>query len=145
MPTYYFNLKTHQGRDIDVDGTILINDVQAKEYGVQIALELMRCREVETRPWRLEICDANRRPIVDLLFARVDPSLADLRPESRSIVQQASAHAAALIDAILDARNSYYELKATLLKFEGKPHLASLEGNVLPTSISREADSGNSS
>lgn len=143
MPMYYFNLKTQQGRDLDSDGVELPDDMQAKEYGQQVARELMLQRETKTRFWRIEICDASRSPIIDLLFANVDPSVAGLSPACRITVEQLSARAAALIDTILDTRRSYYELKATLSNSEGKPHLASYDGATLHVPVSRKGDSRN--
>ena len=131
MPMYYFNLKTYQGVDLDPDGVELIDDAQAREYGKEVALEFMKGREIKTRSWRIDVCYANRRHIVELLFAYADPLVAALRPACRGTVEQASARTAALIDTILATRNSYYELRATLSKSEGKPYLASDNGSVV--------------
>jgi|SRR5215471_19324648 len=143
MPMYYFNLKTQQGRDLDSDGVELLDDTQAKDYGQQVARELMQQRETKTRSWRLEICNAERRPIDELLFVYVDPLVAALSPAGRNIVEQASARTAALMDAILDTRRSYYELKATLSESEGKPYLASRDGATLHVPVGRKGDSRN--
>jgi hypothetical protein len=143
MPMYYFNLKTQRGRDLDPDGIELLDDAQAKEYGQHVALELMHQREIKTRSWRIEVCNAERRPLGELLFADVDPLVAALSPAGRNTVEQASARAAALIDAILDTRNSYYELKATLSESDGKPYLASRDGGTLHGPVGRKPDSRN--
>jgi hypothetical protein len=143
MPMYYFNLKSYQGVDLDPDGVELIDDAQAREYGEEVALELMKGREIKTRAWRIDVRDANRRPIAELLFAYADPLVAALRSSSRVTVEQASARTAVLIDTILDIRNSYYELRATLSKSEGKPYLVSDNGSAVLRSRSRKADSRN--
>jgi hypothetical protein len=140
MPMYYFNLKTQQGRELDPEGVELFDDAEAREFGQKVALELMRQRETKTSFWRIEVCDAERRLIDEVLFASVDPLVAALLPAHRITVQQASVRTAALIDAILDTRNSYYELRATLSGTEGKPYLASCDGTTLQRPISRKAD-----
>jgi uncharacterized protein DUF6894 len=143
MPMYYFNLKTQEGRELDPEGVELFDDVEAGEFGKDVALELMRQRETKTRFWRIEICDAERKRIDELLFASVDPLIDALSPAHRITVQQASARTAALIDTILDTRNSYYELKARLSASEGSPYVASVDGATIQKFISPKAESRN--
>ena len=131
MPTYYFNLKAPQGRYPDPSGTELPNDARAKEHARLVALELMHRREVRTRSWRLEVCDASRAPIFELLFATVDPLLAELPPSFRSTVEQVSARTGSVVDAIVDVRNSLHQLRGTLAKCNGEPYLAALDGTPL--------------
>ena len=138
MPRYYFHLKTHQGVDLDPDGVELIDDLQAREYGQEVARELMQKREIKTRSWRIEVWDANRKHVVELLFANVDPLIAALPDESRVIVEEASARTAALLDTVLETRNAFYALRATLSRSEGKPYLASYEGSAVQRSSKSE-------
>jgi hypothetical protein len=131
MPTYYFNLKGHQGRYLDPHGTELPDDAQAIEHGRQVALELMHRRETRTRSWRLEVCDALRTPIFELLFAAVDPKLAELPPTWRATVEELSARTGGMVDAIVNVRTTIYQLKGTLAKCDREPYLATLDGNTL--------------
>jgi hypothetical protein len=131
MPRYYFNLRGHGRRDIDPDGTDLADDGQAREHAKHVALELMQGRETNTRPWRLEVCDAERTAIFELLFATVDPSIAGLSPELRNAIELSNARMGALLDAIVDVHHAFYELQATLSRAENKPYLASRDGIVL--------------
>lgn len=131
MPTYYFNLKGQYGRSLDPCGTELPDHVQAREYARQVALELMHCREARTRSWRLEVCDASRTPIFELLFATVDPLLAELPPNVRVTVEEVSARTSGVVDAIVDVRNSLHQLRGTLAKCNGEPYLAALDGTTL--------------
>ena len=131
MPTYYFNLKGHHGRYLDPNGTELPDDAGAKEHARQVALELMHGRETKTRSWRLEVCDALRTPIFELLFATVDPKLAQLRPPWRTTVEELSARTGGMADAIIDVRNTIYQLRGTLAKCDREPYLAALDGNIL--------------
>jgi len=128
MPTYYFNLKGQHGRYLDPSGTELPDHAQAREHARRVALELMHRRETRTRSWRLEVCDASRTPIFELLFATVDPLLAQLPPNFRTTVEEASARACGVTDAIIDVRNSLHQLRGTLAKSNGEPYLAALDG-----------------
>src|SRR5262249_54030953 len=127
----YFNLKAPQGRYPDPSGTELPDDARAKEHARQVALELMHRREVGTRSWRLEVCDASRTPIFELLFATVDPLLAQFPANFRSTVEQVSARTGGMVDAIVDVRNSLHQLRGTLAKCNGEPYLAALDGTTL--------------
>src|SRR5215510_16461749 len=116
MPTYYFNLKGQHGRYLDPAGTELPDHAQAKEHARQVALELMHRREATTRSWRLEVCDASRTPIFELLFATLDPLLAQLPANLRATLEEVSARKGGVVDAIIDVRNSLYQLRGTLAK-----------------------------
>jgi hypothetical protein len=131
MATYYFNLRGHNGRYLDPHGTELPDDASAKEHARQVALELMYCREARTRSWRLEVCDARRRPIFELLFATVDPKLAQLSPGWRTTVEELSARRGGMVDAIVDVQNAIHQLRGTLAKCERQPYLAALDGTIL--------------
>ena len=131
MPTYYFNLKSQRGRCLDPSGTELPDHVQAKEHARQVALQLMHRRETKTRSWRLEVCDASRTPIFELLFATVDPLLAELPPHFRATVEEVSARTGGVTDAITDVRNSLHQLRGTLARCNGEPYLAALDGTPL--------------
>ena len=131
MPTYYFNLKGHDGRYLDPHGTELPDLAQAKEHARQVALELMHCREIRTRSWRLEVCDDSRAPIIELLFATVDPNLAQLPPPLRTTVEELSARTGGMVDAIVDVRNTLHQLRGTLAKCNREPYLATLGGTAL--------------
>jgi len=131
MTTYYFNVKGPHGRNLDPCGTDLPDHAHAIEHARQVALELMRCRETKTRSWRFEVSDASRVVIFELLFASVDPLVAELRPELRKTVIEASARQANLVDAIIGVQNSLHQVMGTLAKVNGEPYLATLDGTTL--------------
>ena len=131
MPRYYFNLRGHGRRDIDSDGTELADDGQAREHARHVALELMQGRETRTRPWRLEVCNAGRTAIFEVLFATVDPSIAGLSADLRNTIELSSARMGALLDTIADVHHTFYELQATLSRGESKPYLASRDGIIV--------------
>jgi len=131
MAIYYFNLKGLHGRDVDPHGTELADLAEAKEHARQVALELMHRRELKTRSWRLEVCDAGRIPIFELLFATVDPKLAQLPPAFRTRVEELSARTGGVADAIIDVRNSLHQLRGSLAQSNREPYLAALDGTIL--------------
>jgi Domain of unknown function (DUF6894) len=131
MATYYFNLKGHHGRYVDPHGMELPDLGQAKEHARQVALELMHRRELKTRSWRLEVCDAGRMPVFELLFATVDPMLAQLPPTLRIRVEELSARTGGMVDAIVDVRNTLHQLRSTLARSNREPYLAAVDGTIL--------------
>jgi hypothetical protein len=71
MSLYYFNLKDKTGITTDQDGTELADEEQAREHATVVAKELMRNRELKTNTWRLQVCDAERQPRFEVLFAEL--------------------------------------------------------------------------
>ena len=128
MATYYFNLKDSRTTIPDPDGTDLIDDEAARAHAVIVAREAMRNNEVRTRNWRIEVCGSNRAALFDILFASVDESMDHLPSDLRSSVETVSTKFASLSDAIHDVRMSMLELRTTLARSEGTPHLATLNG-----------------
>jgi hypothetical protein len=84
MPMFHFNLKADNATYVDPDGTDLRDELEALDHARQVARELMRCQELRTRSWRLQICDAERRPCVELPFAGMDPVTSQVLPFPRS-------------------------------------------------------------
>jgi hypothetical protein len=128
MTTFYFNLK--DGRTIipDPDGTELLNEEGARAHAVTVAREAMRNNEVRTRNWRIQVCGANRKPLFEVLFASVDETMDHLPGDLRDSVENVSTKFASLADTIHDVRMSMLELRTTLARTEGVPHLATLNG-----------------
>jgi len=83
MPRYFFNL--NDGRKVipDVDGTELSDDDSARAHANQVARELARNREPETRSWRLAVCDAQGTLCFEVLFA----SVGELTPRTRHVTR----------------------------------------------------------
>jgi hypothetical protein len=128
MTTFYFNLK--DGRTIipDPDGTELLDEEGARAHAVTVAREAMRNNEVRTRNWRIQVCGANRKPLFEVLFASVDETMDHLPGDLRDSVENVSTKFASLADTIHDVRMSMVELRTTLARAEGVPHLATLNG-----------------
>src|SRR6516164_8933007 len=95
-PTYTFKLR-NDGCEIDDDvGIALTDNTSAYRYAFSVARELMRCREIQTRYWELEVYRDGEGPLFDILFATVDPTLDHLRHELRSLVEKVSGKKRAL-------------------------------------------------
>jgi hypothetical protein len=91
--------------------------------------ELMRSRELETRSWRLEIYEGgDDRPICEIPFASVDPSLDHLTPKLRTMVESISERKRLLGDVIHSAKGTIQESRALVARARGKPYLASRFG-----------------
>jgi hypothetical protein len=128
MATYYFNLKDGRNTVPDIDGTELIDDAGARAHAVLVAREAMRNNEKRTRNWRIQVCGADRKALFEVLFASVDETIDHLHPEIRQSVENVSTKFASLSDAIHDVRMSMLELRTTLARSEGAPHLVALNG-----------------
>ena len=90
----------------------------------------MRCRELQTRYWLLEVYQDGQRPLFDILFATVDPTLDHLRRELRTVVESASEKKRALKDVIHDVGLTVRESQALLARSSGRPHLISDNGEI---------------
>jgi hypothetical protein len=118
MPVYYFNLKSSQDVYVDPDGTELQDTASAFEHAQMVASELMQHREVKTRSWQLQVCDAERNILCELLFATVDHSMNAYPPALRNSVEQVCAKTAELNDVLRDVRSSIFQLKETIARGE---------------------------
>jgi hypothetical protein len=126
MPTYHFHLVTLDSRVLDFNGTELPDEASAREHAQQVACELMRHREPQTRSWRVKVTDSARRPCFELLFASVDSTIDHLTPELRATVEHVCSQSASLFEMIGTVQNSLAMAKAMLARAEGRPHLAAL-------------------
>ncbi len=100
MPRYFFNL--NDGRKIipDLEGTELPDDDSARAHAAQVARELARNREEETRSWRLAVCDAQGTLRFELLFASMDEAISRLPPVIRFMFDDAGGSTASFNEAI---------------------------------------------
>ena len=111
MPRYFFNLNDGQKIIPDLEGTELPDDDSARAHAAQVARELARNREQETRSWRLAVCDAQGTLRFELLFASMDESISRLLPVIRFMSDDAGGGQASLNEAL-------EQVRATLLSYE---------------------------
>jgi hypothetical protein len=71
MPTYTFRLNDDNGGVEDDTGVSLVNTKAAYLYACDVARELMRCREQNTRGWHLDVYEDNRK-VFEIPFAELD-------------------------------------------------------------------------
>ena len=116
MSLYYFILKTPHEHIPDRDGIELSDEIAAREEATIIARELMRHREISTRPWRLEVRDEDLHPVFELLFAEVDETTSYLPKEFRDSIERVSRSTALLADTVLDVRNTLADVTETLMQ-----------------------------
>ena len=88
MPVYTFELRDGDRTIEDGSGVNLPDRAHAFDYALDVARELMGCREAQTRTWRLDVYDGSGERIFQLPFARIDPTLDHLAPEMRKTVER---------------------------------------------------------
>lgn len=128
MPLFYFNLNDGRRLIADPEGTNLPDQAVAHEYAVQVAREIMRNDEHRSLAWRLVVCDAEREPCFELLFASVAENLDHLSPALQAAVERTARSVAALKDSLQAVQMTLLQLRATLARADGLPYLAVLNG-----------------
>jgi hypothetical protein len=130
MPIYTLRLRSTGGASADHLGVCLADNATAYDFACSVARELMRNRETETRFWVLDVLQDSKKPVFQVLFARVDPTLDHLRRDLRTLVERASETVRALWDAAHAAELTARESRALLARSHGKPHLIAENGEV---------------
>ncbi|SRR5258707_223662 len=113
MPCYFFNLNDGQKIIPDLEGTELPDDDSARAHAAQVARELARNRERETRSWRLAVCDAEGTLRFELLFGSMDEVISRLPPVIRFMFEDADDSTASLNQAM-------EQVRTTLLSYEDR-------------------------
>jgi hypothetical protein len=113
MPRYFFNLNDGRKTIPDLEGTELQDDDSARAHATQVAQELARNREQETRSWRLAVCDAQGTLRFELLFASTDEAISRLPPALRFMFADAGGSTASVNEAM-------EQVRMTLLSYEGR-------------------------
>jgi hypothetical protein len=112
MPRYFFNLNDGQKIIPDLEGTELPDDDSARAHAVQVARELARNRERETRSWRLAVGDAEGTLRFELLFGSMDEVISRLPPVIRFMFEDADDSTASL--------KAMEQVRVTLLSYEDR-------------------------
>jgi hypothetical protein len=129
-PTYTFKLRDDSSGVVDDIGVALSDNASAYLYAQEVARELMRCREIQTRYWDLEVYRDGEGPLFDILFATVDPTLDHLRRELRSLVERVSGKKRALRDVMHVAQRTLRESQSLVARSRGRPHLICENGEI---------------
>jgi Domain of unknown function (DUF6894) len=126
MPRYTFELM-YGGPPIADDTGIEAPDREsALAYGQEVARELMRGREVQTRYWRLDIYEDRSERVAEMPFAEVDTTLDHLMPPVRTAVQRLCDSYRSWREALSATRATMRETQALLAPARGKPYLAAV-------------------
>jgi hypothetical protein len=128
MPIYTFELRDGDRTIEDGSGVNLLDRDHAFHYALDVAHELMSCREAQTRTWRLDVYEGSGERIFQLPFARIDPTLDHLVPEMRETVERASDLSRSLREAMASARVTLRESRALVALSRGRPYLATEMG-----------------
>jgi hypothetical protein len=124
MPVYTFELRDGDRTVEDGSGVHLPDRDRAFQYALDVAQELMSCREAQTRTWRLDVYDSNGGRIFELPFASIDPTLDHLAPEMRTTVERVCDRHRSLREAMAAARVTVRESRALVALSRGRPYLA---------------------
>ena len=127
MKHYTFTLRADEAAIEDESGAWFERRDRACDYARNVAHELMRGQEEQTRSWRLEVYEDGVR-VHEVLFATIDPTLANLRPGWRASVERAAEATRGLKDAVAAARTTLRESRALVARSRGKPYLATIAG-----------------
>jgi hypothetical protein len=128
MPRYTFKLCDDGGGVEDNVGVNLPDGETAYRYACDVASELMNCRELRTRHWRLDVYQDDRKKIFEIPFAKLDPTLDHLTMEHRELVEHNSRLIRSLEDAVYAAKLSGSEARSLVALSRGKPYLATDRG-----------------
>jgi hypothetical protein len=113
MPRYFFDLNDGRKLIPDLEGTELPDDDSARAHAAQVARELARNREQETRSWRLAVRDEEEALRFELPFASTDETISRLPPVLRFMFADAGGSTASLNEAI-------EQVRTTLLSYEDR-------------------------
>jgi hypothetical protein len=128
MPVYKFELRDGTRGVSDKMGIQLPSRRNALDYARGVVRELMGRREVQTRWWRLNVCDKAGERIFEIPFVTLDQTLDHLRPNLRAMVARNCDRVLSLHEMIASADITMRESHALVARSRGKPYLAADRG-----------------
>jgi hypothetical protein len=128
MPHYTFELRDGSSQIEDATGVNLPDRQQAVRYAHQVARELMRCREKQTRTWRLDVYEDEGERLFEIPFVRIDETLAHLSPSVRAMMEDLCDRVRSLMEARSAAAATVRESRALVARSRGRPYLATTSG-----------------
>jgi hypothetical protein len=131
MSNYFFTLRQGGCTISDPDGTDVPDDGAAAAHAHCIARELMKNCELEARSWQLDVYDSTGQCVVQVPFARFDPSLDHLSPPARQLVEGWSIARRELAEAVAAATKTMHRSQALVARSRGRPYLAAEDGEPL--------------
>jgi hypothetical protein len=127
MARYTFELLDGAHQISDETGIWFADRERAVEHAQSVARELMQNHELQSRSWRVDVYEEGLC-VHELLFASIDPTLDQLRPELRIEVEQACNTVRRFKEALCAAETTMREARALVARSRGKPYLATVAG-----------------
>lgn len=128
MPLYTFELRGSSAPLADSTGIDLPDRERALAYAEEVARELMQGREGQTRCWRLDVYENQNERVFELAFAALDPTLDQLAPELKRMMERLCATYRSCKEAVHAAQVTMRESRALVALSRGKPYLAASAG-----------------
>lgn len=128
MPLYTFKLRDGSCGIDDPTAVALADRGRALAYAHDVASELMKSRERQTRTWRLDVYENNGERVFAIPFASIDQTLDHLSVPLRRKLEDLCDRSRSLREAISAARVTVRESRALLARSRGKPYLAAEAG-----------------
>jgi hypothetical protein len=128
MSLYHFNLRDGGAGILDAEGTELPDLSAAKIHAVQVARELLRPNAIKKRAWRLDVHDSEGKPVFEVPFAQVDPTLDHLEPGLRELIERLAESRRRLEETMFASETLALHIRACDARRMGKPYLAARLG-----------------
>jgi hypothetical protein len=126
MAVYTFQLRDGSHR---IDDEIALPDREcAFEYARTVVHELMRCREQQTRTWRLDVYEDKGARLFEIPFVRFDETLVQLAPKAQQTMEDLCDRCRSLNEVMSAASVTMRESRALVARSRGKPYLAAAFG-----------------
>jgi hypothetical protein len=126
MLVYTFQLRDGSHR---IEDDITLSDRErAFEYARTVVCELMRCREQQTRTWRLDVYEDKGARVFEMPFARFDETLGQLSSKGRETIVDLCDRRRTLEEAMSTAVVTMRESRALVARSRGKPYLVAAFG-----------------
>jgi hypothetical protein len=116
MQLFYFLLKANGRTFPDPEGQELLDQTAARRHATAIARELMCNRELETRSWRIQVCDDYLLPLFDVVFAEACERFRMYPTELQTSIARAARSGGALNDTFAQVQVSLGHVQETLAR-----------------------------
>src|SRR5215471_13270489 len=124
MPRFYFHLRAESNLHRDLEGSECRDLSAANALARDVAIELMRNSDRNTRLWSICVEDEHGRALFDLFFADVAARFDGLSQERQELASETCRRLSGLIDAFCALRDTLIQSRILVARARGKPHLA---------------------
>ena len=131
MPRYFFDLSEGLADIADVDGTELPDDAAAVAHGYEVARDIMRHQERQTRHYCISIRDRSAAVVGKVPFAAADETIAGLRPLIRAAVERGCAQRREIAQTIHALDKSVRQSRALVARSRRRAYLCVADGKAV--------------